>query len=101
MSTPEKPEPNSVPDEISVLEAVSMDEILEELKKRFPKGFVITAAGRCECGLPDCDDGAIRSYCHGHPATVLGLAALVEDEVKDAFRLKINVHTGEDLEGED
>jgi hypothetical protein len=93
-------EKNPTPDEISLLEAASMDEIIDELKKRFPKGFLLTAAGRCECGRPDCDDGAIRSFCGGHPATILGLAALVEDEVKDAFRVKIEIDVDE-LEGED
>jgi len=86
---------NEVPDSMTAAQMLSMEEILLELKRRYPSGYLIAAAGRCECGLPDCDGNAFRSSSHGHPATIIGLAKIVEEEALMAFRPDIIV----DLDG--
>lgn len=90
MST-QKNNPEEVPDEMTAAQMLSMEELLEELKRRYPKGFLIAAAGRCECGLPECDDHAFRLSTHGHPATIIGLAKLAEMEAMSIFQPEIVV----------
>lgn len=77
-------------------EMMPMEEIVEELERRFPVGFLILAVANCECGATTKEEGCsdhygMRCISRGHPAVIVGLAELASDEVKDNFRTKVNV----------